>query len=249
MATKGVWHHSNVEQYIFQIKEIAGYAKDLINHPKHAHLSERFNYDVILFSDLILISLQSKKEKEQERVLPYIVSLSIIISDILAYSFVRGVFFRGAISQGAYLIENNVLVGPAVDDAAGYYEKADWLGVISTPTASMAIDSLIMTNNDLQGFFLRHTIPMRDGDKCNLYAIDWIKPLYVYAKELKILSEHNVPIKAYILQRLTKKPIPNTAQMKYKNTEDFIDMCICEIRNHEEDEDLHKYLITDIQNN
>ena len=48
---------------------------------------------------------------------------------------------RGAICYGKLLREENIIVGPAVDEIASWYESADWIGVFLTPTAMYQINA------------------------------------------------------------------------------------------------------------
>src|SRR6185503_18250595 len=52
------------------------------------------------------------------------------------------IFLRGAISYGDVYADGDTLVGPAADDAAEWYDKADWIGVCLTPAANYALESL-----------------------------------------------------------------------------------------------------------
>lgn len=60
-----------------------------------------------------------------------------ICNEILPISVKYRIPLRGAISYGNYKFKNNVMVGPAVDEAASWHESTDWIGVILTPTAQV----------------------------------------------------------------------------------------------------------------
>lgn len=65
---------------------------------------------------------------------------SKICSNILPISVDYKIPLRGAISYGNYKFKDNVMVGPAVDEAASWHESTDWIGVILTPTAQIHLN-------------------------------------------------------------------------------------------------------------
>ncbi|MGL5751777.1 MAG: hypothetical protein ACRCXT_14680 [Paraclostridium sp.] len=60
-----------------------------------------------------------------------------ICSEIIPKSLERKIPIRGAISYGEYSIHDNIMIGPAVDEAASWHESTDWIGVSLTPTAQI----------------------------------------------------------------------------------------------------------------
>lgn len=63
---------------------------------------------------------------------------------LAAWAIARGMIYqmpvRGATSVGQFQLSANIFVGPAIDEAAGWYEKADWIGVHLTPSAAFAFE-------------------------------------------------------------------------------------------------------------
>ena len=49
---------------------------------------------------------------------------------------------RGATCYGEFSIKENIMVGPAVDEAASWHEDTDWIGVFLTPSALYSIEDL-----------------------------------------------------------------------------------------------------------
>ncbi len=61
-----------------------------------------------------------------------------------AYAIVHTAFFRGAMAVGAfYVADERTALGPAISDAAAWFESADWIGVHATPRATMFIQALL----------------------------------------------------------------------------------------------------------
>jgi len=61
---------------------------------------------------------------------------------LAALAITRGINYelpiRGATSVGEFQLLDDMFVGPALDEAAGWYEKADWIGVHLTPSAAFS---------------------------------------------------------------------------------------------------------------
>lgn len=56
-------------------------------------------------------------------------------------SIKRMIPLRGATAYGNFSCSANVMLGPAVDEAASWHEATDWIGVILTPTAMFQLGS------------------------------------------------------------------------------------------------------------
>jgi len=59
-----------------------------------------------------------------------------ICQQLICESIQKGIPLRGATSYGQfYAPDGNIMVGPAIDEAAAWHEALDWFGVVMTPTA------------------------------------------------------------------------------------------------------------------
>lgn len=58
---------------------------------------------------------------------------------IIPQSIDLNIPIRGAISYGKYSVYDNIMVGPAVDEAASWHESTDWIGVSLSPSAQFSI--------------------------------------------------------------------------------------------------------------
>ena len=95
---------------------------------------------------------------------------SVISSYILCDSIKNGLPVRGAICYGDYSFEDNIMVGSAVDEVASWYEKAEWVGVIYTPSALYYsnIDKYISKN-----IVELHNIYIKGHGNFNTYCVKW----------------------------------------------------------------------------
>lgn len=91
-----------------------------------------------------------------------------ICSWLLEYAFKQKIPLRGAISYGEYSIKENIMLGYAVDEAASWHEKTDWIGVILTPSAKFAVGT-----NKLQSITTYDQIPFKSSIKNLNLCVDW----------------------------------------------------------------------------
>ncbi len=80
----------------------------------------------------------------------------------------RGLPLRGAISCGEYENTKNIIIGPAVDEAASWHESTDWIGVILTPSAKFAL------KGELPRYVVEYDrIPFKKTVKGLTWCVDW----------------------------------------------------------------------------
>ncbi len=110
----------------------------------------------------------------------------------------KKIFYRGVVSFGPIVIgDSNTVIGPAVSDAAAWYEKADCFGIFATPTCGIFINHLrlIRENIDYTEYgkdlgeichdtmisaaaetwskaLTRYKIPLHQGDK-EMWVVSW----------------------------------------------------------------------------
>lgn len=83
---------------------------------------------------------------DQQKYLP-------VVGNALGHVFVdalqEGIPLRGALSFGHAVYDDRVAVGPAVSDAAGWYEEANALAVVVTPRTGLILDVYDRQNTQL----------------------------------------------------------------------------------------------------
>jgi hypothetical protein len=93
---------------------------------------------------------------------------------IFDFAVAEGFLLRGAFALGTFYQAGGIIVGPAVDEAAWWAEEGDWAGVIATPTASSALDSVERPNPAaLIGEFARWEAPLKDRRPIKTWALWW----------------------------------------------------------------------------
>lgn len=136
-----------------------------------------------------------------------------------------GILFRGAIAVGHFYVEesSNTVLGAAVSDAAAWYDSAEWIGIHTTPHATIAIDALQSDGGrDLRAVLVDYDVPLKMGQPRALKAINWPKGFFVRGLAPTTLGK---TARANCLRLLSEHRIPIGAEDKYVHSIAFFDYC------------------------
>jgi len=113
---------------------------------------------------------------------------------------------RGAICYGKLQREDNVFMGPAVDEIAAWYESADWIGVFLTPSAlyRLQYNKITYALN-----FIKYPVPLKSKGKFKTYCVNWIIAI----------EDRNLVQSIF----LNMGPITPELAEKFNNTLDYFD--------------------------
>jgi hypothetical protein len=170
LGWKGIWqrYKGNEEEPIQRLMSLVTMAERFTEAWMRTYVEgedgQKFGYKVICVSDTILIATWTTEENDffQKHILESHANMS---AALVRYSIIAGIPFRGACSVGKFIIGGNSFIGPAIDEVASYYEKANWLGVIFTRSAKETY-----TNKFGKAFL--YDAPLKDGE-FNTYCVDW----------------------------------------------------------------------------
>lgn len=85
-----------------------------------------------------------------------------------------GWLFRGAVSAGIYYEGRRALIGPAIDEAASWYQATNWAGVMLTQSAEKALMCFQRDWDTLAGRgWVRTEIPLKNGHDLSGFALAW----------------------------------------------------------------------------
>jgi hypothetical protein len=88
--------------------------------------------EIISISDTIVILTKGAA-------LPCLEIHAQICKEIIPESIKNGIPLRGATSYGKYSRDGNIMIGPAIDEAASWHESTNWIGVSLTPTGMFSV--------------------------------------------------------------------------------------------------------------
>jgi hypothetical protein len=166
---------------------------------------------VVGLSDTLLVTAWGSESPEK-----YLPTVASYLRAIFGAALEGGLLLRGAISIGEWVEldppspDNVLLVGDAIDDAAEWYDKADWMGVALTPRAGFGWASAHPTGKRSDPI-VEYPVPLKDRelerDHPLRFALNWPGT-----------STQQV---ATLLDRFSKKSIPAEATRKYHETAAF----------------------------
>ena len=112
-------------------------------------------------------------------------------------------------------------MGPAVSDAAAWYELADWVGINTTPHATLFINSLLeqTSTDDINHVLVEYDVPLKNGRRMTLKAENWPKGFFLPG----LRPEGRGKPRAAFLTLLGEHRIPIGSEAKYFNTVEFFD--------------------------
>jgi hypothetical protein len=131
--------------------------------------------------------------------------------------------FRGAFAVGEFFVgDERTVLGPAVSDAASWFEAADWIGVHATPHATMFIQSLLERSPaaKLEHVLVDYDVPVtKDKSKRRLKAVNWPKGFFISG----LRPSGNGTTRGLVLSSLAQRRVPKDTESKYFNAIEFFD--------------------------
>ena len=224
LGFKGIWQRMESEKVLKILKGVQERVKKNYKHPVPEHgWPESSSPEVTLLSDTIVVVIKSQE--------PHCVLLMAnIINDLAYYFYEYALFFRGAISYGEYEQENATFIGPAIDDVAAWYESANWIGVILSPTTNYIYDRFDNITVGVNGIpvspYIKYAVPTKTGGTCKLNALNW--PAYLQAGYKKITEENEKSDARKLFEKMFSEQaaFDTSVLQKYENTLDFIDYSV-----------------------
>ena len=228
LGTKGAWGHSDPADFVAKLSALKANVEAIAKKREKPYANGIFDFR--FFQDTVFITLRfpTSAERGPSPVPPDEVVLFPKFSGFVAGPFAMALFdevyFRGAVSQGWFYWSEEMLLGPAIDDAASYFEAADWLGVVCTPAAGYAAHYCIsepsLACHGLPHAFLEYDVPMLDSASRRLFAIDW--PFF-FRQSVEAAGRHEGSARDFLLQLFSRSPIPERATAKFSNAVAFYD--------------------------
>lgn len=168
--------------------------------------------EVFTLNDAVIIAYNAGEQQPTPR---QVRTFIIILLKFFVRSLSEGILFRGAIAIGDFYMNRreNVVMGPAVSDADDWYEKAEWIGVHTTPDTTLAIRQ--WDDHEIKPVVMRdYGVPLKDGTVQQAMVANWPR---------SFLKEHRTPKEAtkYLLRLFCEHHIPLGTERKYFNTLEF----------------------------
>lgn len=224
LGTKGVWVAGDLNRYMNALTEVDSLLNSMKDKFKELAKNAPIELDFISFSDTLIITLVKSEEDEEKD--PYffhlfIESFSQLILGVFQIYFSNYLFVRGAISFGNIHKAGNHFVGPAIDDAAEYFELQEMVGICLTLKATIAMEYAISWQKrfflqDIGKYLIKYKTPLKNNIDIDLYQINWVKHFYDQAK-----IGNQVTAEAIVSSFLSERNIPLRSANKIINTTNF----------------------------
>jgi hypothetical protein len=171
------------------------------------------------FNDTMLIVLETGAEMPSaEEIQAFVTVLRKLLVDSLA----RQIMFRGAFAIGEFYEDSatNTILGKAVTDAAAWYNKADWIGILATPRTTIYVDYLMEDeDNDFSHLLVKYDVPLSAGASRRLWAINWPKVYWLNPRS----SERGEAPRESFLRMLSRFYVPGGTESKHFHAIAFFD--------------------------
>jgi hypothetical protein len=143
-------------------------------------------------------------------------------------------FYRGSIAIGEYIQYENTILGPAVSDAAMWYEKTDWFGIILTPNCEFVTTYSMFEENKynkniidtvpIESLIVKYPVPIGNSTQ-DFYSIPWPVELLLTPAYTKC----DITPKAWFFLKMSIAKIPIGTESKYYNSLAFFEWYRTEI--------------------
>lgn len=126
---------------------------------------------------------------------------------------------RGAFGYGGLVLNEIAAIGPAMTDAAEWYERAEWLGVIASPRCAGLLEERgVQTSPALVNqFFVRWRVPLKNGRSREMWALAWPRSL------LESPRRPRPDYREWLLAAFEECGMSRETRGKYANTIAFFD--------------------------
>ncbi len=164
LGIKGMWETEPVEQIVQKWERLVFDFRDIeksLNSDSNNNIVIHIQY----FSDTIIVTYEGDDPID---LLSY---MSLHLTYPFCHSFSEKVFLRGAISVGKFRRTDNMIIGPAIDEAAKCYEHHKWIGVTLAPSAAKVIDETMAEHNS-HGWYENFLVPSETSYD-DVWTLNW----------------------------------------------------------------------------
>lgn len=172
------------------------------------------------FNDTVLVVQESDSEETAPNDIQAFVT---VLRRLVVDSLGRRILFRGSFAAGSFYEDSstNTILGKAVTDAAAWYDKADWIGILATPRTTVLIDRLKEQQNaEWDHLLADYKVPLSAGKEMRSWTVNWPKGFWVNG--ITPCKSGEKPREVF-LKLLSQFHIPLGAESKHFNTISFFD--------------------------
>jgi hypothetical protein len=170
LGWKGIWSRdpNAIEKIEWLANELEGFA---VQDTKGKTFGKTGAYTletkIVIISDTLVITTLADNSISTDAIILHGKLSKIAINE----SIKKGIPVRGASCFGEFIISENknILVGKAVDEAASWYERANWIGVLMTPSA------YFMYKNGSSEIWTEYPPPFKENINFKTLTVNWLE--------------------------------------------------------------------------
>ncbi len=221
LGMKGVWARREPSRIVDAWRGLVSRLEQATSAVAATNSSICGGYQVAAFSDTVILTLESTTAGEDLGKLIHLAGDSILEPFLIG--LFEGILLRGAMTAGVYYqtrsssdpgAEGLLTIGPAIDEAAEWYDQGDWFGVTTVPSATYVLDEAHELRQPRSDSFVRYEIPLRSGQPLEGWTLDWPRG---------VLRDRGTAARAEVLGVFSANPIPPIAVSKYRHSLAFFD--------------------------
>ncbi|MDE1877997.1 MAG: hypothetical protein KGI07_05635 [Thaumarchaeota archaeon] len=207
LGVKGIWMKEPIEEIITNWDRIVSDFEQIQTAMENHNAN--FEQHMQFFSDTIIVTYQG------DNLLNLLSHLSLHLAYPFCDAMLHRIFFRGVISVGRFRRTRNMIIGPAVDEAAEWYENYNWMGITLCPSASQIIEENDLENQS-HGWYERYTVESKNGVN-DTWALNWPSQ---FRGVMRFMADNREP-RQVITQILSDHPDESRIRSKYETTMRF----------------------------
>lgn len=184
LGWKGIWHGTPELALIEKVGRIHAEVEAVVKEINLRHRdtsSGPIGAQIRLISDTVAVSIQHETDSPpidsvEKAYLVRTAALCVVRTQKLFLAQEPRVALRGCISYGNHVVVNNFIIGPAVDEAADYYETAEGALVWLLPSAGFHSNCADLLLHDIGSLLILYNMPLKGGGRLKSLLIN---PLYL----------------------------------------------------------------------
>lgn len=216
LGTKGIWKGQDSGEIL---KKWTRFNKN-IQDSVISGLGSNNDVSFASFSDTIVITASSANIERTLR------DVSDFLSDHIIESMIIGMPIRGCFSVGEFYKDKQLIIGPAIDEAAAYYTLPQWIGISASPSANIIIEKMYKKDPNSTGFlFQKCDIPLKKSIEQNAWALNWVDISDQYVNDnSKVISGKKYDDTLDIIFENLENYSDVGISMKWRNTLKFYEL-------------------------
>lgn len=261
LGTKGVWSHRRLDRLVTDWELILEHFRTnvLPRRLMEADGVPPLRIEVSGFSDTVIVTgsvadtkprmtlggkrfgpfiWDYRKNAQEWKIDPNVVAA---FADYLMYPFIgaflRGFPFRGVVSAGEFYRSKNLVIGPAIDEAVGWYERPEWIGVSLTPSALYALEKHSEFPRAVRRVLVPYNVPIKPDKQTKAvhhatWALAWPfeadsvleGSIRVEGRPRESRIEHrDIDFRTRMIEVFQRGPVDDRVATKQRNTLEFFD--------------------------